>query len=90
MITEGSKKEDNKKSKFGIESLIIFLASGAFMQVHKEFLASSSETYWGVCVVNWIHQILHALIGMAIQIVLILLLIKIGSTALKEIRSRKE
>ena len=90
MITEGSKKGDNKKFKFGIGDLVVFMASGAFAKVHKEFLEPSSRKYWGHEAVNCLHNIFHDVIGLLIQIVLILLLVKLGITVWREIRSPKE
>ena len=78
---EGSKKEEGKKFNFEIRDLVIFLASGVFARLHRKFLAPSSEPYWGDQAVNWLHQALHAAIGLAIQIVLLLWILKfIGLT----------
>ena len=78
---EDTKKEENKKEtpkKFNLEikALVILFASGAFAKLHRKFLASSSETYGGDQVVNWLHHIFHAVIGLAIQIVLVLWVVK--------------
>ena len=91
---ENSKKEESKKFKFEIRDIVILLASGAFAKLHRKFLAPSSEIYLGDQVVNWLHHILHAVIGLAIQIVLLLwiakFLIAAGKAMWGEIKSHKE
>ena len=91
---EDRKDQNDKKFKYEIRNLAIFLASGVFAKLHRKFLAPSSEIYCGDQVVNWLHHIFHAAIGLAIQIVLILLLVKFVVAAFKavvgEIKSRGE
>ena len=83
--------ENSKKFKFEIRDIIIFLASGVFARLHRKFLAPSSEPYWGDQAVNWLHEALHAAIGLAIQIVLFLWILKFiiaaGKAAWGEIKS---
>jgi len=89
---EDTKKEDTKKFNLEIKALVILLASGAFAKLHRKFLAPSSETYSGDHIFNWLHHILHSLIGLAIQIVLVLWVAKFMIAAwmamVKEIKDR--
>ena len=73
---EDKKKEESKKFKFEIRDIVIFLASGVFAKLHRKFLVPLSEPYWGDQFVNWFHQALHAAIGLAIQLVLFLWILK--------------
>lgn len=87
---EGGKKEESKKFKFEIRDIVIFLASGAFVKLHRKFLAPLSEAYWGDQFVNWLHHALHAAIGVSIQIVLLLFIIAAGKIAWRGITNRGE
>ena len=87
---ENSKKKDSKKFNFEIRDIIIFLASGVFARLHRKFLAPSSEPYWGDQAVNWLHEAFHAAIGLAIQIVLLLWILKFIIAAWGEMKSRGE
>lgn len=82
-----TKKDENQKI-IGIKDLAIFLASGAFAKLHRKFLVPTSESYWGDQVVNWLHHFLHSLIGIAIQIVLFLWVLKFIIAAVREIKDR--
>ena len=82
-----TKKEKSKKF-IEIKDLVIFLASGAFAKLHRKFLVPTSESYWGDQVVNWLHHFLHSLIGIAIQIVLFLWILKFIIAAVREIKDR--
>lgn len=73
---EDNKKEDSKKFKFEMRYIVVFLASGVFAKLHRKFLTPLPATYWGDQYVDWFHQILHAAIGLAIQIVLLLWIVK--------------
>lgn len=88
-----TKKEENNNFNIEIKALVTLLASGAFVKLHRKFLEPSSETYWGDQVVNWLHQILHAFIGIAIQIVLLLWVAKFiivaGKAAFKAIKDHR-
>ena len=110
-----TKKEENNNGNLERKDLFIFLASGVFAKLHKEFLAPASETSWSDLVVNWFHQILpsetswvdlvtgwidlghqifhafiHALIGIALQIVLLLWVVKFIVVAVKAIKDHKK
>ena len=108
-----TQQEENNNGNLERKDLFIFLASGVFAKLHKEFLAPASETSWSDLVVNWFHQILpsetdwgdvvtgwidpvhkilHTLIGIAIQIVLLLWVVKFiivaGKAVCKAIKDR--
>ena len=91
---EDTKKEENKKFKIEIKDLVIFLASGAFAKLHRKFLAPSGEEFQGDHWVNLSHHFLHSIIGLAIQIVLLLWIVKFivtaGKAVFREVKSREE
>lgn len=82
------KKEEHNNFNTEIKALVTLLASGAFVKLHRKFLEPSSETYWGDQVVNWLHQMLHSFIGIAIQIVLLLWVVKCIIVVWKGIKDR--
>ena len=73
--------EDNSKFWREIKTLVMLLASGAFVRFHKKFLAPSSEMFPGDHWVNWIHHGIHVFISVGIQIVLFLWLVRLMVTA---------
>ena len=91
---EESVKKENGKFSDEIKQLVIFLASGAFVKFHKEFLGPSPDIFPGNHLVNLIHHGLHAFISVGIQIILLLWLVRLiiaaVNAALKEMKSRGE
>lgn len=74
------KPKDNKKDKkfwLEIKALLVFLASGVFVKLHKEFMEPSSDFYPTYHITNKAHHFLHFVIGVGIQVILCLWLLKI-------------
>ena len=89
---EDNNKEHGKKFNLEIKNLVILLASGAFAKLHRKFLAPHAEEFQGDHWLNLSHHFLHSIIGLAIQIVLLLWIVKFiiaaGKAAFGEIKSR--
>lgn len=72
-------KDKKKHEKFwlDIQALVVFLASSAFVKLHKEFMEPSSSFYPTYHITNKVHHFLHFVIGVGIQVILCLWLLKI-------------
>ena len=71
-----------------IKVLSVFLVSGVFAKLHKEFMSPPKEIFstdhWTNSVHHWfhfLHHLFHFLIGLAIQILLLMWLLRIGVAA---------
>ena len=69
--------EDNSKFWREVKALVIFLASGAFVKVHRQFMKPPKELFednhWMVMIHHWG----HSLIGLSLQVLFILWILRI-------------
>ena len=72
--------KDNNKIWNELKPLVIFLASGVFAKLHKEFMSPSPDFYPPDHFTNKVHHGLHFGIGTCIQVILCLWLLKIVVT----------
>ena len=76
-LAQGIYMENNSKFWREIKALVIFLASGAFIKVHKEFMKPSQEMF---DIHHWtseFHHWCHFFIGAALQVIFVFWLLRI-------------
>ena len=69
--------KDNSKFWSEIKTLVIFLASGAFVKVHKEFMEPSPDKFPSDHWTNSFHHWLHFFIGAGLQVLFCVWLVRI-------------
>ena len=79
--------EDNSKFWTEIKTLVMFLASGAFVTVHKEFMEPSREIFPLDHWTTQFHHWFHFGIGAVLQVLFFLWLLRIVWNVLKWDRS---
>ena len=87
--------EDNKFWR-ELRALVAFLASGAFAAVHKQFMVPSPEFSCVFPLANQIHHWGHFFIGVVLQVVFLVLLVRIawhvlfGKQESKDVSEKKD